>query len=391
MLKKAIPMAREMHQEIIDLRRDFHRYPETGFEVERTAGVVAERLKKLNLIVNTQVGKTGVTGDLVVPGAMKYIALRADMDALPMQELNDLPYKSLVENKAHMCGHDAHTAMLLGAAQVLSGMKESLKTNVRFIFQPSEENWPGGAPGMIEDGALEGIDEIYALHVWPTLDVGSYGICKGAAMATGIAFEIVVTGRGGHAAAPHAAIDPILIASKIVTALQTIIPKDLDALNSAILTVTQIHGGTTHNVIPDSCTISGTVRAYEKSTLDLIRRRINEISEGIAQAFGAKGEITLWAGGYPTVFNDEFLAEKVKDIATTIAKDNHVDYPAKKVLFGEDFSYYTEKIKGCYIHLGCRNEAKGITRMLHDPRFNIDEECLVYGTAMHVALALASV
>lgn len=383
----SISLAKEIHQETVAMRRDFHMYPEIGFELYRTAGIVSNELKNYGLQVKTGINKTGVVGDLKISKARKTIALRADMDALPMQELNDIPYKSQNQMCAHMCGHDAHTAMLLGAAKLLSKLKNELEVNVRFIFQPSEEAWPGGAPGMIREGVLEGVDEIYALHVWPTLQTGQFGICKGPAMAQPDGFDIKIKGRGGHAAAPHLAIDPILIASQIIQTLQLIISQNVNSTDNAVLTVTQIHGGTCYNVIPDECNINGTVRTYEKETQKMIKKRIFEVTESISKAFGAVAEVKYYEG-YPVTYNHEETAEKVRDIAASLVGNQSVSYPAQKAMFGEDFAYYTEKTKGCFIHLGCGNESKKLTRMLHDPQFNIDENCLIFGTALFLELAL---
>lgn len=385
--KDSIALAREIHNDITAQRRDFHIHPELGFDLPRTAGVVASKLRELGLPVKTGIGRSGVVADLKSPDAKGWIALRADMDALPIQELSDVSYKSQTPMQAHLCGHDAHTSMLLGAAQILSSLKQELKVNVRFIFQPNEESWPGGAPEMIRDGVLENIDEIYALHVWPTLDVGRYGICVGPAMAQADAFEIVVKGNGGHAAAPHAAIDPILVATHVIQALQTIVSRNINPHDNVVLSVTQIHAGNCYNVIPDSCIISGTVRTYESNVQAIVKQKMESIAVNVAKGFGATVEVK-YMEGYPVTFNHETSARNARDIASRLVGNHGVDYPAQRAMFGEDFGYYTQKIKGCFIQLGCRNEAKNITRMLHDPRFDIDEDCLIYGIALFLELIL---
>lgn len=382
-MKNSMELAKTLHKELITFRRDFHMHPEIGFDVHRTEKIVADELEKYGLVVKRNVGRTGVVADLIIPGATRTIALRADMDALPIQELNEHAYKSTVPMKAHLCGHDAHTAMLLCAAKILASIKNELKVNVRFIFQPSEEVMPGGAPGMIADGVLEGVDEIYGQHVWPTLKVGHYGICAGPAMAQPDGFDITITGKGGHAAAPHAAVDPIVVASQIIQALQTIVARNVNPQDSAVVTVTQIHAGSSYNVIPESCQMAGTVRTYDFNVQKMIRLRIAEIVESISHSFGAKGVLN-YCEGYPVTFNHEAEGLKIKAVASALVGPESVDFPAKPAMFGEDFAYYTQKIKGCFIHLGSRNESKGITNMLHDPRFDIDEDCLVYGVALHV-------
>lgn len=378
--------AKALQSDLIALRRDFHMHPEIGFEVQRTADIVAKELEKYKIAVKRNVGKTGVVGDLTVPGAIKRVALRADMDALPIQELNETPYKSRNPMRGHLCGHDAHTAMLLGAARILSEIRNDLRVNVRFVFQPSEEVWPGGAPEMIKDNVLEGVDEIYGLHVWPTLPVGKYGICPGPAMAQPDGFEIEIKGKGGHAAAPHEAIDPIIVATHLIQALQTIVSRNVNPKDSAVLTITQVHAGSSYNAIPESCLLTGTVRTYDQTVQKLMRRRLEEMVKGICGSYGAVGKVKYY-DGYPVTFNHEDSSQKIKTIASSLVGESQVDFPAQQVMFGEDFAYYTQKVKGCFIHLGCRNEAKGITQMLHDPRFEIDEDCLFYGTAMHVAIA----
>jgi amidohydrolase len=380
-----LQLAGDIHQEMIARRKDFHMHPEIGFEVHRTAGIVARQLVEYGLVVKTDVGKTGVVADLFVPGATSRVALRADMDALPIQELNDVPYKSCIPMRAHMCGHDAHTAMLLGAAKILANHRDKLTRHVRFIFQPSEEIWPGGAPGMIQEGALKEVDEIYALHVWPTLQVGHYGICVGPTMAQADGFDIIITGKGGHAASPQSVIDPIVIAGQVVQALQTIVSRNVNPNDNAVVTITQIHAGSSYNVIPDSCTIAGTVRTYDPAVQQLIRRRIDEIVQGIVKANNGQGFVK-YLEGYPPLFNHQDAALAAKDIALSLVGEQSVDFPAQKVMFGEDFAYYAKEVKGCFIHLGCRNAAKGFTHLLHEPLFDIDEECLVYGAALHVAL-----
>jgi amidohydrolase len=384
-----LALAKNIHQEMIDLRRDLHQHPEIGFELHRTAQLISQKLKEYGLPVKTGINKTGVVADLIIPNAKKRIALRADMDALPIQELGNPSYKSLIPNQAHLCGHDAHMSMLLGAAKMLTSLKNQLQVNVRFIFQPSEECWPGGAPGMIEEGVLDDVDEIYALHVWPTLETGHYGICVGPAMAQADGFDILINGQGGHAAAPHAAIDPLLIGTQIVQSLQTIISQNRNPIEQAVLTVTQFHAGTCYNAIPDSCIINGTVRTYSIQTKEMIKKRIQEIANSIAHSFGARAQVN-YHEGYPVTYNDETTAHKVHKNAAFLVGDDAVNFPAQKVLFGEDFAYYLQKVKGCFIHLGCKNKLHNSSKMLHDPNFDIDEECLIYGAGLFTQLTLNS-
>lgn len=365
----------ELVDEIVRIRRDIHQHPELGFDVERTAGIAAEAMKTLGLTVRTGVGKTGVVADLSSPGATRRIALRADMDALPMDEENEIPYRSQISGRAHMCGHDAHTAMLIGAANLLVAQKDQLPCNVRFLFQPHEEGLPGGAPAMIADGALDGVDEVYALHVWPWLDTGVVGICQGPAMAQADLFRITIEGAGGHAGAPHQTVDPLVIAAQLVTLLQSLVSRTVSPLDSAVLSVTQIHGGTANNVIPARCWISGTVRTYSSQVQQAMAEKMGQLATSVASSFGATAEVD-YEIGFPALINAPTACDRACKAASKIAD---VVYPAEKALFGEDFAYYAEQVPGCFIQLGCRNGSMGAAHPLHHPRFNIDEECLPIG------------
>ena len=374
-------------QDIVNIRRDIHMHPEIGFEVERTAGIAATELEKLGIKVRTAIGKTGVVGDLEVPGATKRVALRADLDALPMQEMGSPSYKSLFDGKAHMCGHDSHTAMLIGAARILSEMKAELNANVRFIFQPNEENLPGGAPAMIADGALEDVDEIFGLHVWPIVETGKISICEGPALGQPDVFEIEITGVGGHAAVPNQTIDPIVIGSQFVSNIQSIVARNVNPLDSAVISVTQFHAGTTHNVIPESAFILGTVRTFKKDVQRMIRNKLKNTIAALAAAHNAEYKFD-YTEGYPVCFNHATSIEKALAASGTLVGEENLVYPGEPVLGGEDFAYYTEKIPGCFIFLGIRNEAKNIVYMCHDPRFDIDEDAMIDGMALHSLLAL---
>ena len=385
--KEILQRCQAQYEDIVAIRRDIHRHPEIGFEVQRTAGIAAAELEKLGITVRTGVGKTGVVGDLEVPGATRRIALRADMDALPMQEQSNPPYKSIFDGKAHMCGHDAHTAMLIGAARVLNEMKDRLKANVRFIFQPNEENLPGGAPAMIEDGVLEGVDEIFGLHVWPLVDTGKFSICEGPALGQPDTFYITILGKGGHAAVPQITVDPIVIGAQFIANLQSIVARNVDPLDSAVVSVTQFHAGTTHNVIPQSAEIVGTVRTFRKDTQRMIRNQLKNMLAAVTSMHQAEYRFE-YDGGYPVTFNHAQSVQKALQATRTLAGEAHVIYPETPVLGGEDFAFYAEKIPGCFVFLGIRNPAKDIVYMCHDPRFDIDEPAMVQGMALHAMLAM---
>lgn len=382
--------------DIVAIRRDIHQYPELGFDVHRTAGIAADALRALDIPVRTGIGRTGVVGDLEVPGASKRIALRADMDALPIQELTDVPFKSKVDGKAHLCGHDAHTAMLIGAARILSHLRDDLKTHIRFIFQPSEEALPGGAPAMIADGALEDVDEIYGIHVFPLFAVGEYATCVGPMLAQSDTFQITLTGRGGHAAFPHLTVDPIVIASQFVTAAQSIIARNVNPLDSAVISITQLHGGDANlknglkgaalNVIPPKVLIGGTVRTLQKSVQKSVRGQLESLLAGVAGAHNATYTFT-YHEGYPVTYNHEPCVTTALSTGRELVGEDNLVFPMSPILGGEDFGYYSQKIPACFVMVGAGNEEKGIVNMCHHPQFDIDENCMIYGMALLVSLA----
>jgi amidohydrolase len=382
-----LELARKNHPEIVKIRRDIHANPEIGFEVHRTAKIAATEMKALGFEVREKVGISGVVADLIVDPKAPTIALRADMDALPMQEMGDAEYKSQVDGAAHMCGHDSHTAMLIGGAKILAQMKPQLKKNVRFLFQPNEENHPGGAPGMIADGALEGVSEIYGIHVWPLLDTGTVATRAGAFFAQPDVFEIKITGKGGHAAAPNLTIDPVVIASQIVTTAQSIVARKVDPLESAVLSFTQIHTGTTHNVIPEKAFIMGTIRTFKKEVQKLVREQLESLAKALCESQGAQMEFS-YEEGYPVCYNHPAPVAQVVEKASMLLGKDQTNGDIAPISGGEDFAYYLQKVPGCFYFLGTRNEAKGTGFMCHHPKFNIDEEAMVYGASMHALLAL---
>ena len=381
--------------DIVAIRRDIHQYPELGFDVHRTAGIAADALRALDIPIKTGIGRTGVIGDLEVPGASKRIALRADMDALPIQELTDVPYKSKIDGKAHLCGHDAHTAMLIGAARILSDLRDDLKTHVRFIFQPSEEVSPGGAPAMIKDGALADVDEIYGIHVFPLFAVGAYATCVGPMLAQSDTFQITITGSGGHAAFPHITVDPIVIGAQFVTAVQSIVARNVNPLDAAVVSVTQLHGGDTDlqnglagaalNVIPPKVLIGGTVRTLQAAVQKDVRGQLERILAGVANAHNANYTFD-YQEGYPVTYNHEPCVDTVLSAAKELVSEDNLIFPMPPALGGEDFSYYSQKIPACFVMVGAGNEEKGIVNMCHHPQFDIDENCMIYGMALLVNL-----
>ena len=362
------------------MRRDFHRHPELGFEEVRTAGIVADTLRELGLEVTTGVGKTGVVGLLEGTQKSPVVLLRFDMDALPIQEENEIDFVSETPGKMHACGHDNHVAIGLSVAKILAGMRDSLPGTVKFVFQPAEEG-DGGAELMVKEGVLTNPkpDAALAMHVWNEKPVGWYGLKAGPMMAGAHTFKVKVTGKGGHGAIPHLSIDPIAAAAQIITALQTIVSRSVNPLDSAVVTVGALHSGTVFNVIPQAAVFEGTIRTFKASVFDLVEKRFREIIENVGQAMGCETEIEIVRATYP-VDNDPMLADLMADVAHTIQPDADVDQ-AYQTMGSEDFSFMTQGVPGCYMLVGSANAAMGLNYGHHHPRFNIDEACLAYAVA----------
>ena len=373
-LKEAL----KIREEIIAWRRDFHMHPELGYEEERTSKIVEEHLREWGYKIK-RVG-TGIIADIGKEG--KTVALRADIDALPVQEENDVPYKSRIPGKMHACGHDAHTAMLLGAAKIIGEHKEELPNKVRLIFQPAEEGG-NGALKMIEGGALEGVNAIFGLHVWMELPSGVVGIREGPFMAGVGRFDVEIEGKGGHGASPHETIDPVPIAAQAILAFQTIISRNLNPLESGVVSVGTIKAGEAFNVIPERVYINGTYRFFTQETKKLIEKRVEEVLKGIALANNASYKLKIEEVAPPTI-NDSQMASLAKRVAQKLElKIEEVP----KSMGSEDFAFYLQKVPGAFIALGIKNEEKGIIHPHHHPKFNVDEEVLPLGTALEVGLA----
>ncbi len=374
-------LAKKYFEDAVKIRRKIHENPETGFDVHETAALVVKELSNTDLKVREGVGKTGVVFDLTTPGAKKRIALRADMDALNMQEMGDKPYKSKVDGKAHMCGHDCHTSILITVGKILNELKDKLSVNVRLIFQPCEETLPGGAIGMIKDGALDGVDEIYGLHVWPDYKVGSIALKSGSFMAQPDSFKIKVTGKGGHGAMPHLSIDPLTAGCSLVQSLNTIVSRNVDPVKKAVLSVCQFNSGTSDNIIPEIAEIVGTVRTFDTETKDIIRKRMDSIIKGISETYDLSCEM-VYTNGYPVNFNNNELSEQFIKTAEGLLEKGNIFYPIAPFMGGEDFGYYSRKIPSCFFLLGCGDPEENSVKILHDPNFDADEECLMYGAVL---------
>jgi amidohydrolase len=367
--------------EIAAWRQDFHRNPEILYAVERTAGIVAERLRAFGCDeVVEGIGRTGVVGVIRGRPGSRVIGLRADMDALPIEEATAVPYRSEVPGTMHACGHDGHTAMLLGAARYLAETR-NFEGSAVLIFQPAEEGG-GGAKAMVEDGLMDrfGIQEVYGLHNRPGLPLGTFAVRAGAMMAAADRFTITVEGRGGHAAEPHRGIDTILVASQIVTALQSIAARNADPLDAAVVSVCAMNAGTTFNVIPQTATLLGTVRTVTPEMRDLCEARIGELASGVAGAYGASAR-TEYLRGYPVTQNHAEQVSRMVEAARSVAGEAGVDLSGRPMMASEDFSYMLESRPGAYIFLGI-----GPGPDLHHPAYDFNDAASPYGVSLWAKL-----
>ncbi|MCO5222674.1 MAG: amidohydrolase [Thermomicrobiales bacterium] len=376
---------------VIADRRYFHQHPELGFQEFETAKLVQERLAAMGVEdIRTGIAVTGVTG--LIKGAKpggpdKVVLVRADMDALPIHEENKVDYVSTIDGKMHACGHDAHTSMLLGVGRLLLDRRDEFSGTVKLLFQPAEEGG-GGARVMIEEGVLEDppVDLVFGQHVAAEVPVGQVELRPGACMAAADRFEILVKGRGGHGAQPHLTVDPIAIGSQIVSALQTIVAREVDPTKQAVVTVGAFLAGDAPNVIPDTATLRGTLRSFDPEVRELIGRRVGEIAVGIASAMRAEVEYT-YAPGYPATINDPEQTAMVREVAEEILGAENVR-EGELMMGAEDFSYFLEKKPGCFFFTGTRDEEKGISWGHHHPRFDVAEDGMAIGMEVMVSAVL---
>jgi amidohydrolase len=373
-------------EELIEVRRDLHAHPETAFEEARTAGVVAGRLRALGLSVRTGVGQTGVVA--TIPGGRpgRTVLLRADMDALAIQEENEVPYRSQAEGRMHACGHDCHVSMLLGVARQLVRQASTLPGVLKLCFQPAEEG-RGGAHAMIRDGVLRDppVDAAFGVHVWQDLEVGNVGVTSGPWMASVDEFEVTLTGKGAHAAAPQQGIDPVVALAHVITALQTIASRAVDPLLEVVLSVTQVRAGTAFNIIPESAWMNGTVRTFDPALWEELPGRFEQIVRGVAGALGCTAEVTYERINRPTV-NDPAMAELAREAAAEVVGAGNV-VTHIRTMGGEDFSAFLHEVPGAFLAIGSRNTARGLVHMHHHPRFDVDEDCLEIGAAVLLSVA----
>ena len=374
-----------LHGDIAEWRHDFHAHPELLYDVHRTAAAVADKLKSFGCDeVVTGLGRTGVVGVIrgrkPADGAIKTIGLRADMDALPIMEASDLPYKSTVPGKMHACGHDGHTAMLLGAARYLAETRNFAGTAV-VIFQPAEEGG-GGGKAMIQDGMMErfGITEVYGMHNYPGLPVGEFAIRPGPLMAAADHMTIQIEGVGGHAARPHLSVDSVVVGSAIVNQLQSIVSRNVDPLESAVVSICMFHAGHADNVIPQTARLDGTARSLTPEVRDLLEQRIREVVDAVARLYGARASVN-YRRGYPVLRNHERQAGFAAAVAGQIVGDGKVDTAVAPVMGAEDFSYMLESRPGAFIFVG-----NGDSAGLHHPAYDFNDDVIPIGTSYWVRL-----
>ena len=372
-----------------EIRRDLHKHPELGTQEVRTARIVADYLTHLGLDVRTGIGGHGVVATLSAKEAEKCVALRADLDAIPMEEKNDVPYASVRPGVAHCCGHDGHTAILLGTASLLCRFSNLLKGGVKFLFQPSEDTAPGGAIPMIADGALKDpdVDGIFSLHLNPDLPEGTVGIKAGFCTISSAEFVLRMIGKGCHVASPHKGVDPVVMAAMVIGAGQTIVSRRINPLDPAILSFCTIHGGTASNIIPEEVTLTGSIRARNPEKREALADALEQVARGVARTSGGTCRLTV-KREYPSVFNHPELAVEFKNSAAKIVPADSVIDIQSPSMTGEDVAYFHEKVPGVHWILGTANPALGFTHPLHSPFFDFNEESMPLGAAIHARCAV---
>ncbi|OLO37023.1 N-acyl-L-amino acid amidohydrolase [Alkalihalophilus pseudofirmus] len=385
--KLILQQIEEVYHDVLEWRRYLHKHPELSFQEYETSQYVYDLLQEFGGFELERPTKTSVVARLKGEQPGKVVALRADMDALPIQEMTELPFSSTNDGIMHACAHDGHTAMLLGAAKVLKNSRHLIHGEIVFIFQHAEELPPGGAQEMVAAGVLDGVDQVIGIHLMSVIPYGTIGIRQGAITSASDVFEIKIQGKGGHASTPELTVDPVAIGAQMVTALNHIVSRTVAPLNSAVVSVTKFQGGTSAlNVIPDSVAIGGSVRVLDEETRELIKNRISEIADGLAKANGAEAKIE-YTYGYNPVKNDPKITECLSAMIKEHFKDKRLE-EIDPMLGGEDFSAFSDEKPGCYVMVGAGNEQKGIVYPHHHPKFDIDEDALKDGVKFHVLTAL---
>ncbi len=385
----ALSEARRLEPELIKDRRALHQRPELSYHEVATSDFVASRLEALGIETKRGVGGTGVLGVLRGAREGKVVALRADMDGLPVEEMADVEFRSKVKGVMHACGHDTHVAMLLGAARILAENKKELEGTVKFLFQPAEEHGGrGGALPMIEEGVMRNprVDYVFGLHISGNRSVGEFGVRAGAMMAAPDTFRIRIVGRGGHGSAPHETVDPVYIAAHMILALQGISARMIDPVRPFVISVGSVHSGTKENIIPDEARLDGTIRTLDERTRRLAKAKVEEVAKGVCKVFGAKAEIEFEKDAYPVTVNDAWVTEKAAGVLAGVAgmKVKRIE----PILGGEDFSRFLLEAPGMFYFLGTKNPLKGCVYPNHSSKFKVDEEVLKYGAASLAMLAV---
>jgi len=380
--------AKRIEPEIIKTRRALHRHPELAYHEVETSKLVGDRLESLGIEVRPGVGGTGVLGVLKGTRLGHVVALRADMDGLPVQETSDVEFRSEVEGVMHACGHDTHTAMLLGAARILSDHRSELCGTVKFLFQPAEEHGGrGGAMPMIEDGVMEDpkVDYVFGLHIEATRRSGVFGVREGAIAAAPDTFRVKIVGKGGHGSAPHETVDPIYVAAHVILALQGISSRMIDPVRPFVITVGAVHSGTKENIIPDVATLDGTIRTLDEATRKVAKKKVDDVVKGVCRGFGATAEVEFEKDAYPVTINDPKTTEEAIKLLRRMPGTRVKRVEA--MLGGEDFSRFLQKAPGTFYFLGSRNPEKGCVYPNHSSKFKVDEDVLKFGTASLAMLA----
>lgn len=375
-----LKMAKDIQDELVTIRRDFHMYPELDFDLERTIEKIKGFLDREG-IEYFQTSKNGVCGIIRGKGE-KTIGIRADMDALPMDEKRKCDYSSKIEGRMHACGHDVHTTILLGAAKVLNNIKEQLNGNVKLIFEPAEET-TGGAAHMIEEGILDNpkVDAVIGLHVEPNLEAGKIGIKRDVVNAASNPFNIKIKGKGGHGAYPHSTVDPITISANVITAVQSIVSREIQPTNPAVITIGSIHGGTTQNIIPDEVEISGIIRTMTLEDREYVKKRLVEVTKGIVESMRGSCEVNIQES-YPCLYNDDNMVDVLKNSAKNVIKNEDIVMLQKPTMGVESFAYFSLERPSVFYYLGTGNKEKDTTYPLHSSFFDVDEECISVGVAV---------
>lgn len=373
-----------LQSQLVEWRRHLHQYPELGFQERLTANFVTQKLQEWGIEHQTGIAETGIVAVISGRQAGPVLAIRADMDALPIQEDNQVPYRSLHDGKMHACGHDGHTAIALGTAYYLAQHSDRFAGTVKIVFQPAEEG-PGGAKPMIEAGVLRrpDVEAMIGLHLWNNLPLGAVGIREGAMMAAVEVFECTIQGKGGHGAMPHQTVDSIVVGAQIVNALQTIVARNVDPLKAGVVTVGEFHAGHTHNVIADTARFKGTVRYFDPGLKGFFKQRMEQIIAGICQSHGASYALD-YQELYPPVINDAAIANLVRSVAETVIETPAGIVPECQTMGGEDVSFFLQEVPGCYFFLGSANLNKGLAFPHHHPRFDFDEIALGMGVELFV-------